>query len=188
MRVLLCSLLLVACAGKTPPPVADPNGPHAANETVTGHGGNLELEAWPQNGVEVRGEKIDVWVFLEGAPGTVDELSAAAREQAAAELAKFIEVAAQQLDLQLQSAGQEPASTGETEALRARLGKDLVLGEGQRAWQNLTREDQPLCRIFMRYSLPFASVASAIEAALGQRPYKADIARRVVASFDSNAR
>jgi hypothetical protein len=186
MRLFVCCLLLAACAQRTPAPVADPDGPHTATEKITAHGGPLKLDAWPQNGVEVHGDKVYVWVFLEGADA--DSLTETARAQAAADLSKFVDTATQQLDLQLQAVGQEPASSSESDAIRARFAKDVVLGDGERAWQNVQREDQAFCRVFLRYTVSFGSLVSLIEAALGERPHKADIARKVIASFDPDAR
>ncbi len=185
MRVVVPLFLLVACS-QAPQPTADPNGPHGANETVTAHGGSLQLDAFPQNGVEVQGEKIYLWVFVEGASGTSEALAAQAKEQAQEELKKFIEVAAQQLDLQLQASGQDSASNDEMSTIRTHLASTLTLGEGERAWQNLTREDQPLCRVFMRFTLNGQQVVSSLEQGLGTRKNKNDVARRVLASFDSN--
>ena len=182
------ALATIACAGSTGTPNADPNGPHAANEKVIAHGGTLQLDAWPQNGVEVRGDKVYVWVFLEGNEGTGDALAEQAKTQASELLRVFVDTAAQQLDLQLQALGQEPATTTESDALRGQIATALALGDGERAWQNLMREDQPLCRVFMRFTLGANKLAGAIEASLGSRPHKADVAKKVLASFDPDVR
>ncbi len=176
-------MFLMACA-TAPRPVADPNGPHAANEAVTGFGGTLTLDAFPQNGVEVSDSKIYVWVFVEGAPGSTDALHAQAKQQATEQLNQFGEVITQQLELQLQQAGLDSATLEELAAVKAQFSTTLSLGEGERAWQNLTREDQQLCRVFVRYALSADEVRRAIASNLGTRKSKEDIASRVLASFN----
>jgi hypothetical protein len=151
---------------------------------VTGFGGTLALDAFPQNGVEVGDSNIFVWVFVEGAPGTTDALQLQAKQQASEQLQQFGEVVTQQLELQLQQAGLEAATLEELTALKAQFSTKLTLGEGERAWQNLTREDQALCRVFVRYALSTDAVKQTIASNLGSRKSKEEIARRVLASFN----
>lgn len=182
MRYVL-ALVLVACAAKTNAPKAD-GGPRGATETIVAHGGTLQLDAFPQDGVEVRGDKVHVWVFVEGPENARAELAAQTQEQAAQLLAKFVETAAQQLDLQLQAAGQPPPSSNELEMLKERYAADVKLGNREEAWQTVTREEQTFSRVFARYTLPFSTLSRVVEVSLGERPAKADIARKVIASFD----
>lgn len=187
MRVLCC-FLLVACssAAKTSAPVA--GGPHGENEKLHAHGGTLSLTTWPDTGVVVRGEQVIVTVFAEGDCDTTEALRAQTKRDAEGLLASFVDTATQQLDLQLQAAGQAPASNDEAQAIRAKAVERMQLGDGEHAWQTFTRDDQKLTRVFARYTLKLSTFAAFVEAGLGERPKKADIARKVFAAFDPDVK
>jgi hypothetical protein len=179
--------LLAACAGKTPSPVAG-NGPEAPNEKVLKFEGPLAVEMLPQHAIEVSGGDVFVWGYLEDVCDklTKDGAFSEAENIARTELTKFVDVAVQQLDLQFQAVGQESTSSAESQAIMQKVLENVAkkMGKSERAYQKVEREGSTYERFFVRYKLSKGNVEDAFTAGVGERPLRAEVVRRVIASFD----
>jgi len=142
---------------------------------------SLSLEEMPPHSVEVSASDVRVWGTLDETPGKLAPPNGFAQAETLArtELMKFVDVAVQQLDLQLQAAGQASTTNAEAQAIMQNV-TDLNLGTSERASQNVEHSD----RFVVRYVFARASVEEAMVDGLSTRPNKLELVRRTLTSFD----